>query len=254
LTIFIYILSLLNDMEFQFQRNRIDKISRDKIISELEKVAKKNNFIVFGKREFNEHSEISAGTVIREFGTWGKAISFLSDYLKKKGQELSARKTPPNRIYSDKELFDEMERIWKRIGHRPSKIEWTASKPKISFGCYKHRFGGWTNTCLKFIEYKMGHEVIIDDLPQKEPVKEKQTGLKIQKEDKRDIPLKLRLSVLNRDNFRCVFCGRSPATSVGVILHIDHIHPFAKGGKTTLNNLQTLCFKCNIGKSDRKLN
>ncbi|MCK4670606.1 MAG: HNH endonuclease [Nanoarchaeota archaeon] len=241
-------------MEFQFQRHRIDKISKDKIISELEKVAKKNNFIVFGKREFNEYSEISAGTVIRKFGTWRKAISFLKDYLKNKGHELSARKTPPNRIYSDKELFDEMERIWKQLGHRPSKIEWTASKPKISFGCYKHRFGGWTNTCLKFIEYKMGHEVIIDDIPKKESVKEIQPELKIKKEDKRDIPLKLRLSVLNRDNFRCVFCGRSPATSVGVILHIDHIHPFAKGGKTTLNNLQTLCSKCNIGKSDRKLN
>ena len=161
-----------------------------------------------------------------------------------------ARKTPPNRIYSDKELFDEMERIWKQLGHRPSKIEWTAPKPKISFGCYKHRFSGWTNACLKFIEYKMGHEIIIDDVPQKEIIKERRPRIKIQKADKRDISLKLRLNVLKRDNFRCAFCGRSSATDVGVILHIDHMHPFSKGGKTTLENLQTLCADCNLGKSD----
>jgi len=61
----------------------------------------------------------------------------------------------------------------------------------------------------------------------------------------------IRLQVLNRDSFRCIFCGRSPATEVGVKLHIDHIVPFSKGGKSTLDNLQTLCSDCNLGKSDR---
>jgi 5-methylcytosine-specific restriction endonuclease McrA len=35
-----------------------------------------------------------------------------------------------------------------------------------------------------------------------------------------------------------------------VQLHVDHIYPWAKGGETVVENLQTLCMTCNIGKSD----
>jgi len=35
-----------------------------------------------------------------------------------------------------------------------------------------------------------------------------------------------------------------------VTLHADHIKPWSKGGETVIENLQTLCSKCNIGKSD----
>jgi 5-methylcytosine-specific restriction endonuclease McrA len=78
-------------------------------------------------------------------------------------------------------------------------------------------------------------------------------GLNYQTEEKRTIPLKLRFAVLSRDKFRCCICGKSPAIDVGTILHIDHIVPFSKGGKTTLSNLQTLCSECNLGKSDLEI-
>ena len=61
---------------------------------------------------------------------------------------------------------------------------------------------------------------------------------------------KLRYTVLKRDNFKCCACGASPAKDPSVELHIDHIVPWSKGGETTIENLQTLCSKCNIGKSD----
>lgn len=57
---------------------------------------------------------------------------------------------------------------------------------------------------------------------------------------------KLRYSVLQRDGFRCKICGRSEAD--GAVLHVDHIIPVSKGGKTEMSNLQTLCDYCNIGK------
>ena len=59
---------------------------------------------------------------------------------------------------------------------------------------------------------------------------------------------KLRLFILNRDNFKCVYCGRTSKTSTS---HIDHIIPMAKKGKTNKNNLQTLCAECNSAKSDQ---
>lgn len=42
----------------------------------------------------------------------------------------------------------------------------------------------------------------------------------------------------------------SPAKDSTVELHVDHIIPWAKGGETVMDNLQTLCSKCNWGKSD----
>lgn len=59
----------------------------------------------------------------------------------------------------------------------------------------------------------------------------------------------LRYDILKRDGFRCVICGRS--ADDGIKLHVDHILPVSKGGKTVPNNLRTLCDSCNLGKSDK---
>lgn len=58
---------------------------------------------------------------------------------------------------------------------------------------------------------------------------------------------KMRFSIYERDGYRCQICGRS---SRFTDLEIDHIKPIAKGGKTTYDNLQTLCKRCNQEKGD----
>ena len=57
----------------------------------------------------------------------------------------------------------------------------------------------------------------------------------------------LRYDVMKRDGFRCQICGATQAD--GVKLHVDHIKPVSKGGKTVMSNLRTLCDRCNLGKS-----
>ena len=59
---------------------------------------------------------------------------------------------------------------------------------------------------------------------------------------------RLRYQVMRRDGFRCVLCGAG--SNEGAILHIDHIKPVSKGGKTELSNLRTLCDRCNLGKGN----
>jgi len=50
--------------------------------------------------------------------------------------------------------------------------------------------------------------------------------------------------VLARDGLRCVRCGSTKLEE----LHADHVHPWSKGGRTELGNLQTLCVRCNTRK------
>lgn len=59
----------------------------------------------------------------------------------------------------------------------------------------------------------------------------------------------LRYDVLKRDNFRCQICGATQRD--GVKLHVDHILPISKGGKTEMENLRTLCDRCNLGKGSK---
>lgn len=55
---------------------------------------------------------------------------------------------------------------------------------------------------------------------------------------------RMRFAVYNRDGNRCRRCGNT------YDLEVDHIYPISKGGKTTFDNLQTLCHKCNSQKSN----
>ena len=50
---------------------------------------------------------------------------------------------------------------------------------------------------------------------------------------------KIRFKVYEKDGYRCRKCGSKNN------LEIDHIIPIARGGKSTFDNLQTLCHDCN---------
>ena len=56
---------------------------------------------------------------------------------------------------------------------------------------------------------------------------------------------KMRFLIYKRDGYKCRKCGVSDKYAP---LEIDHIIPISKGGKSTYDNLQTLCHKCNVEK------
>ncbi|MBP8114804.1 MAG: HNH endonuclease [Chitinophagaceae bacterium] len=119
-----------------------------------------------------------------------------------------------------------------------------------------------------FIQIGMGQNVKFSDLIVKfdstllnksiqfsmnQKVNESPIDLKIVKEraaTKIKVMPGIRWQVFKRDNWRCVSCGVKAVENDTVILHVDHILPRSKGGKDEMINFQTLCDKCNLGKSN----
>lgn len=228
------------------ERYRIDRLSDEEIIGELKEAAKYYDFIKFTRHEFDKVAKNCKGSaVISRFGSWDKA-------LEKTGLELKERLKKSHYFISENELMIEMARVFEALGHRPSKTEWGALKPKFSYTTYKTRYKGWVNSWRHFFENFSG--IDLESNESAANIKKTQRLLiEIATEEKRTIPLKLRLKVLQRDKFKCVYCGTSPSTDPSIQLHIDHIVPFSKGGGTELSNLQTLCQNCNWGKGDDEI-
>ena len=61
----------------------------------------------------------------------------------------------------------------------------------------------------------------------------------------------LRRKILQRDEYTCKKCGNSINNEPNLLLEIDHIKPISKGGLTTEDNLQVLCWRCNRQKGNK---
>lgn len=75
----------MSDFKFEIGRSQISKIPREKVIAELEKVAKHFNYIDFKQKDFDKIADISYYKVYREFGSWENALQFLVEHFKKQG-------------------------------------------------------------------------------------------------------------------------------------------------------------------------
>ena len=69
------------------------------------------------------------------------------------------------------------------------------------------------------------------------------------KDQRKRMTKQLRQEIAKRDGYTCQICGKYMPDEVG--LHIDHIVPVSKGGKSVPSNLQVLCSKCNGQKSTK---
>ncbi len=220
----------------------------DEAISDLKRVA-----IILGKEtitreEYDSLGKISCATLIKQkhYGSWNAIL------------KLAGMEPNFNRNFTNEEMFEEIERIWILLGRQPTTTDIKNGISKFSLQSYARRFGGWRGALQAFVDYINSEDSNISDgLPTQENnsqnPKEDTVIKKIiptSHKTNRDISLRLRFKVMQRDNFKCCACGASPAKDPAVELHIDHIIPWAKGGESVIDNLQILCSKCNLGKSD----
>lgn len=229
-------LSGLKTISHSYKFNYTD----DEIITDLRRVAEELGVNTLTAREYNQKGFCHSSTLIKKYGCWNKVL------------KLAGMKPKLNRNFSNENMFEEIERVWIELGRQPTTTDIKKGISKYSLNSYARRFGGWREALEAFIQY----------INKKEPTSEEcidglnigNVNLSCNKEvvhkTNRDINLRLRFKVMQRDNFKCCMCGASPAKDPSIVLHIDHIIPWSKGGETVINNLQTLCSKCNLGKSD----
>jgi hypothetical protein len=251
-------------------KSRLKIIIKDtELIADLQQVSSKLKNDSITKAEYNRHGKFNSSTLEGRFGSWMKA---------KDEAGLERRKHPS---ISDKEYFRNLEEVWIKLGKQPHFSDMKIPVSKYSGSAYVHNFGTWRKALERFIEDVNKEETTIESgnsinnegkiqpqallraYPEKEIISEPINKTLLAKKSKTSLPElinkrrtkrevndRLRFRIMRRDNFKCQFCGRSPAHDPKIILHVDHIMPWSKGGETTFDNLRTLCSKCNIGKGN----
>ena len=224
-------------------------VSDDALIKDIQRVAELLGVKSYSSSEYSEFGEYSRDICFRRFSTWNNALMAAGlipfDYV-------------PGKRISNEILFSEIERMWTSLGRQPTATDVKNGESRFSLNTYSRRFGGWRAALEAFVTWINSDSDEIDIVIKPRTanvtdntISEKTNNpTKIKHSTSRDIGVKLRFKVMSRDHFKCCICGCSPATDPTIQLHIDHIIPWSKGGETTLDNLQTLCSKCNLGKSD----
>lgn len=216
------------------------------LIEDIKHVSEKLNKKTFSSSEYDENGAYSRNIMFNRFGTWNNALiaAGLIPFAVVSGKRIS-----------EFACFEEIERIWIMLGRQPTTTDIKNGISRYSLHVFERRFGSWRKALEAFVAYMNGEKEV--EIPEETedtqlPVDVQQINSATQPvhKTKREINLRMRFLVMKRDDFKCCMCGRSPATTPGLELHIDHIVPWSKGGETVIDNLQTLCSDCNLGKSD----
>lgn len=216
-------------MKFQLEPYH-RQVSNDELLNDLRRVASETGKQAVTRDQQDERGTFHSTTFVRRFGSWFNALD-------KAGLE----RTRTQMNTPDEDLFRNLEAVWISLGRQPRYQDIQKPLSKFNIGTYENRFGGWRNALERFVAYVNGETASIkgDSLIKSNLHK-----------TKRDINWRVRFLVMRRDHFKCQSCGRSPATDPTIVLHVDHRIAWANGGETVVDNLQTLCSRCNIGKSN----
>lgn len=217
-----------------------NSIPQDELLHDLKRVAKQLSLSSISVSTHNHNGSFNAATVSRAFGSWAQALAAA-------GLGISASWHPK---VPDDDLFNNLATVWEAHGRQPKQSDMRAPVSRFSPDTYKRRFGSWRKALEAFVEVANDMRASPMLVRKKLPPRGANTVSLSKHHTPREPSWRLRFLVTRRDHFACRACGRSPASEVGVVLHVDHILPWSEGGETTMDNLQTLCEQCNIGKSN----
>ncbi len=216
-----------------------NKTSKEELIDELKKLSKQLKKNKISVEDIEKYSQYSHSTYRNYFGSLREALQCAGlDSQRNWG--------------TTKEMYlENIMNVWISLGKQPKFTDMNLRISRHSSSSYRHFFGSWTKALINFQDWIYQHDLENTDKNIYKPMRDSKDEPAEKMHITQRFPnLRLRFRVLQRDNFKCCACGASPAKDLTVELHIDHIVPWAKGGETVEENLQTLCSKCNLGKSD----
>lgn len=205
------------------------------LLDDLRRVAKLTKKRTVTRGDYIKHGNHPRCTIIRRFGGWSVALIAA-------GLETTF---PPKPCKAG--LFANILLLWNLLGRRPRAKDLKHKASRYTLEDYRFRFGSFKKAMEEFIRDANKQRKNKTSTPYPSHAKKKNRKCR-KRRSSRAVSYKMRYLVLDRDQYACVKCGRSPANEKGVKLHIDHITPWSKGGETELTNLQTLCRECNVGK------
>lgn len=224
-------------MNYQIKLKRNGGIPENELLDDLKLVSQKLERKSFSMDDYDKNGQFRRGVFKKNFGSWNKALDRAGLGILKRG----------NNTITDEDLFVNLATVWEQVGGQPSQSNLDSNISRFHSGIYKKRFGTYNKTLPLFAKWAENGDVSINARNKNEPATQ---GHKT----KRAINDRLRWIVIKRDSFKCQHCGWSPAKDFGDRkLEIDHKIPWTKGGETILENLQTLCSKCNGGKSNLEI-
>jgi hypothetical protein len=217
---------------------RFRVLDRKAVLEALRQFVSENPGESVTEKAIAERLGMHRGSITRRFGKWEDILA-----------EVGLDPVPLGRRYTDEECFENLLSLWTHYGRQPTFSELKQPPSLVGPKAYVRRWGGWRAALSAFVKN-------VNEPPEspakKRPLEQASTPencvVVADETTARALSLSLRYKVLVRDKFRCVICGASPAKDVGVELHVDHIHPWSRGGKNVEENLRTLCSKCNLGK------
>lgn len=217
-------------------------ISKEELLADLRAAAQKLATNELSFKAYGQVGKFSGVTVSRAFGSWQEGLLAA-------GLSVTGQYRPK---ISDDELSRNMACVWEGVGRQPKQGDFHAPLSKYAHDAYVRRYGSWRNALERFVEIAGSGETPAA-ATKEQPTIAGSVELVQPNRTSRDPSWRLRFLVNRRDRFTCKACGRSPATHPRVVLHVDHILAWSKGGETVFDNLQTLCMECNIGKGDLEM-
>ena len=225
---------------------RPQQYSDEELLESVVGVARSLDAKTVTTSDYRRYGKHSCNTLLERFKDWESIL-----------QLANLEPTGHIKQIPTEELFEEIERLWRTLGRAPTTTDIRGGLSHYSLNTFIRRFGGWRSALVEFVKFANGSDAqggYLDqsgDGEKNTPIskkKRKSSRSKPIRRTSREPNLRLRFRVMQRDNFKCCFCGKSPAKNPDTELHVDHIRPWSKGGETILENLQVLCSDCNLGK------
>ncbi len=217
----------------------------DELLERLRAAARAKGSDTIRSGDIPRYTGLPAWLYGQRFGSWAAAV----ERAGLKPHWLRA-------VYGEDACFDNLRRVWMHLRRPPGVEDMRRPPSTIREDIYRRRWGGWRRTLEAFV----ARINAAPDDPLLGAVRAWQALIRTRHSAngsarppvpprlRRNAPPALRLAVFQRDCFRCVLCGDSPARDPACRLEVDHITPFSRGGRTEQANLRTLCHACNAGR------